>query len=123
MCTPITLLGHSKGEAFFMNADILKGKWRQLRGSVRSRWNKLTDDDLGRIEGDFERFIGVLQERYGYGREQAEREMNEFFESDQFRQTGIGGEEIGQSGSHRQGAVSSEQRETEGEVEKRRKIS
>src|SRR5688572_23936992 len=100
-----------------MNTDILKGKWHQLKGSVRSRWNKLTDDDLGRIEGDVERFIGVLQERYGYGRERAEREMNDFLESDHVVRAGIGGEEIGQSGPSRQGAVSSEPRETEGEVE------
>ena len=99
-----------------MNKDILQGKWRQVKGSVRSRWNKLTDDDLGRIEGDFEKFIGVLQERYGYGREQAEREMDDFLNRDEFGQAGIGGEKVGPSGGH---GVSGEQREGE----KRRKIS
>jgi uncharacterized protein YjbJ (UPF0337 family) len=61
-----------------MNTDILKGKWMQMKGSVRSKWGKLTDDDLTEIHGDSEKMIGKLQERYGYTREQAEREMNDF---------------------------------------------
>ena len=61
-----------------MNKGILKGKWIQVKGDIRGWWGKLTDDDVNRIQGDTEKFIGKLQERYGYGREQAERELNEF---------------------------------------------
>jgi len=61
-----------------MNKDILKGKWIQVKGDIRSWWGKLTDDDVNQIEGDTEKFIGKLQGRYGYGREQAEGELNEF---------------------------------------------
>jgi len=61
-----------------MNSDILKGKWRQLRGEVQNQWGKLTNDDLDRIEGNAEKLAGILQERYGYGREEAEREVNDF---------------------------------------------
>ena len=61
-----------------MNKDILKGKWNQVKGNIREKWGKLTNDDMDRIQGNAEIFIGVLQERYGYGREQAEREVNEF---------------------------------------------
>ena len=61
-----------------MNADILKGKWNQLRGEVRSRWGKITDDDVNQIQGETEKMIGKLQERYGYSRQQAEKELNEF---------------------------------------------
>lgn len=61
-----------------MNKDILKGKWLQVKGDVRHWWGKITDDDVDQIQGDAEKFIGKLQERYGYGREQAENEMNEF---------------------------------------------
>ena len=61
-----------------MNKDTLKGKWMQMKGDLRSKWGKLTDDDLAQIQGDTEKFIGKLQERYGYGREQAEKEVNEF---------------------------------------------
>ena len=61
-----------------MNPQILKGKWNQLRGEIRTRWGKLTDDDMTQIEGNAEKMIGKLQERYGYKREQAEKEINEF---------------------------------------------
>jgi uncharacterized protein YjbJ (UPF0337 family) len=61
-----------------MNRDILKGKWLQVKGDVRSWWGKVTDDDVDQIQGDAEKFIGKLQERYGYGREEAERELDEF---------------------------------------------
>ena len=70
-----------------MNQDILKGKWTQLKGEVRSKWGKLTDDDVMQIQGDTEKFIGKLQERYGNTREQAEKELNEFLESRGYRRT------------------------------------
>ena len=61
-----------------MNRDILKGKWTQLKGGIRTRWGKLTDDDLTQVEGEAEKLIGKLQERYGYRREEAERELDDF---------------------------------------------
>ena len=61
-----------------MNKDILKGKWMQMRGDLRKQWGKLTDSDMDQIQGDAEKFIGKLQERYGYNREQAEKEVNDY---------------------------------------------
>jgi uncharacterized protein YjbJ (UPF0337 family) len=61
-----------------MDENILKGKWHQLKGDVKSRWGKLTDDDLTQAEGDAEKLVGRLQERYGYAREQARREVDDF---------------------------------------------
>ena len=61
-----------------MNTDVMRGKWNQLKGEIRSRWGKLTDDDLTQIQGDAEKMIGKLQERYGYKREQAQKELNDF---------------------------------------------
>ena len=65
-----------------MNTDVLKGKWHQLKGEVKSRWGKLTDDDLDRVEGDSEKLIGKVQERYGYARDRAEQEVNSWFNRD-----------------------------------------
>ena len=61
-----------------MNKEILKGKWTQVKGDVRAWWGKLTDDDVTQIQGDTEKMIGKLQERYGYARQQAEKELNDF---------------------------------------------
>jgi len=61
-----------------MNQDIVKGKWTQLKGKVREQWGKLTDDDVAQIDGKSEAAIGRLQERYGYAKDQAEREWKKF---------------------------------------------
>ncbi len=61
-----------------MNADILKGKWTEMKGEVKVKWGKLTDDDMTQIEGYEERLLGLLQKRYGYSKDQAEREYSEF---------------------------------------------
>ncbi len=61
-----------------MNADTLKGQWHQIKGSAKEHWGKLTSDDLDRVEGQSERLIGLLQERYGYARDRAQREVDEF---------------------------------------------
>ena len=61
-----------------LNTDILKGKWKEIKGDVKAKWGKLTDDDLTEIEGNQEKLVGILQKKYGYGKEEAEREYNEF---------------------------------------------
>jgi uncharacterized protein YjbJ (UPF0337 family) len=58
-----------------MNQDILAGKWKRMRGELKTWWGKLTDDDIDRIGGQKDKLIGLLQERYGYSREQAEQEF------------------------------------------------
>lgn len=62
-----------------MNEDILKGKWKQMKGEIQENWGRLTDDDMDRIQGDYEQLVGRIQERYGYSRERSEREVNEYF--------------------------------------------
>jgi uncharacterized protein YjbJ (UPF0337 family) len=59
-----------------MNQDILAGKWKQLRGELKTWWGKLTEDDVDKIGGQKDKLIGLLQERYGYAREQAEQEID-----------------------------------------------
>lgn len=61
-----------------MNWDILEGKWEQLKGEVKNKWGKLTNDDLTRIAGHKDRLIGVLQERYGVKQDEAERQASEW---------------------------------------------
>ncbi len=61
-----------------MNADILKGEWKEIKGRLKQRWGKLTDDDLTQIEGVEDKFLGILQKRYGYAKDKAEKEYKEF---------------------------------------------
>ena len=62
-----------------MNKDILKGKWRQIKGEVKKQWGDLTDDELDRIDGSYDKMVGKLQEKYGYNKQKAERETDRVF--------------------------------------------
>lgn len=59
-----------------MNKDVLEGKWKEMRGQVKSWWGKLTDDDLDKAGGKADQIIGLLQQKYGYTKEHAEEEFN-----------------------------------------------
>ncbi len=63
-----------------MNRDTLEGNWRQIRGEIKRRWGRLTDDDLIEIAGRREVLLGKLQELYGLARETAERELEKLRE-------------------------------------------
>jgi uncharacterized protein YjbJ (UPF0337 family) len=65
-----------------MQSNEMAGKWQQLKDDVRSKWGKLTDDDIDRIEGNKDKLIGALQERYGYvwdeARQMVDRYLDEY---------------------------------------------
>lgn len=61
-----------------MNWDRIEGNWKQFTGQVKAKWGKLTDDDLKVIGGKRDQLAGKLQEHYGYGKEKAEKELDDF---------------------------------------------
>ncbi|TNJ65793.1 CsbD family protein [Paenibacillus hemerocallicola] len=61
-----------------MNSDVIKGNWKQAKGEVQKQWGKLTNDDLDVINGEREKIVGKLQERYGYAKDKAEKEYDEW---------------------------------------------
>jgi uncharacterized protein YjbJ (UPF0337 family) len=61
-----------------MNSDTLQGKWKQLRGTIKEAFGKLTDDDLLQADGNADKMMGALQVRYGYTKEQAQAEWDKF---------------------------------------------
>jgi uncharacterized protein YjbJ (UPF0337 family) len=63
-----------------MQWDIVEGNWKQFKGKVKEQWGKLTDDDIDRIAGKKDQLAGKLQESYGIGKEDAERQIREFEE-------------------------------------------
>ena len=56
-----------------MNKDQFKGKWRELKGDVKKKWAQFTDNDLLEVEGDYDKFLGVAQKRYGDQKEEVQR--------------------------------------------------
>jgi len=64
-----------------MNWDQVQGSWKQWSGKVKEKWGKLTDDDLTAVAGRRDQLTGILQQRYGMAKEQAERELDHFVKS------------------------------------------
>jgi uncharacterized protein YjbJ (UPF0337 family) len=59
-----------------LNKDIFEGKWKEMRGQIKGWWGKLTNDDLELAGGNVEQIVGLLQQKYGYTRQNAEEEFN-----------------------------------------------
>ncbi len=61
-----------------MNRDRVEGKWKQVSGSVRERWGRLTGDRLSVVAGQHNRRAGRCQEQYGIDKEENQRALKEF---------------------------------------------
>ena len=61
-----------------MNANQIKGDWQVVKGKVRERWGKLTDDDMEVIKGQRDQLVGRLRERYGHAEGESDRLIAEF---------------------------------------------
>ncbi len=61
-----------------MNWDLIEGKWKEMKGQVRQKWAKMTDSDFDQIGGKKDQLAGWLQKQYGYTKDQAERELDDF---------------------------------------------
>ena len=63
-----------------MNADQRQGKWKELQGEAKRHWGKLTDDDVQTAEGDSDKLVGKIQQRYGKSKDEAEREVSDWID-------------------------------------------
>lgn len=63
-----------------MNWDMIEGRWEQMKGNAKSKWGKLTDNDLSQIQGRRDALIGKLQERYGMAKEDAARDADQWIQ-------------------------------------------
>ena len=59
-----------------MSQDVLKGEWKELKGKLKEWWGDLTEDDVSKVDGNQDRLVGVLQQRYGYAKERALSEIS-----------------------------------------------
>lgn len=68
-----------------MNKDIIKGKWHEIKGKVKQQWGKLTDDEITRVNGSYEELEGILQKKYGYQKDQAQKEIQTFLDKNNWK--------------------------------------
>jgi len=55
----------------------IKGDWNIIKGNLKQRWAKLTDDDLQYAEGQQDELLGRIQKRTGETREAIEKAIKE----------------------------------------------
>ena len=70
-----------------MNWDEVAGRRKEVKGSIKQEWGNLTEDDLTYIAGSRDRFAGKLQERYGMGKELAQKRADEWLQTQQDSET------------------------------------
>ena len=63
-----------------MNWDRIEGNWKQFSGKIKQNWADLTDDDLAQANGKREELEGRLQARYGYAKDRAKAEVDDWLE-------------------------------------------
>jgi len=63
-----------------MNRDQFKGAWNEFKGELKKQWGKLTDDDLMQIEGDYDKFVGTVQRKYGDQKEEINKWSDKWFQ-------------------------------------------
>lgn len=81
-----------------MNWEQVQGQWKQLKGKLKMKWGRLTDDDLDFIAGQKDVLIGKIQERYGLQKEEAQRQVEEW-------NTSLGKESAGETKAERESKV------------------
>jgi uncharacterized protein YjbJ (UPF0337 family) len=106
----------TRGASNPTNPDIFEAQWPQLRGQLRSWWDKLTDVDLEKIAGKKDALIGLVQERYGYARERAEQEIERRLQQYREQMETSGVRRMGETVTAAAQDVASRLTETAGEV-------
>lgn len=61
-----------------MNSDILKGNWKEVKGKIKEAWGDLTDDEIKKVDGNYDTLVGTIQRKYGETKERAEESINSF---------------------------------------------
>lgn len=69
-----------------MNKDIIKGNWKEVKGKLKQQWGKLTDDNIAKMNGTTEELEGLLQQSYGYEKDRAKKEINDFIDHNGFKE-------------------------------------
>ena len=63
-----------------MNSDQFKGAWKEFKSEAQRQWGQFTDDDFLQIEGDYNKFLGAIQKRYGDQKEEVKKWADQWLE-------------------------------------------
>lgn len=68
-----------------MNNDMIEGKWEEVKGKIKQKWGKITDDDLLQTKGAYQEVLGILQKKYGERKEEIATELQKFFDENKLK--------------------------------------
>lgn len=69
-------------ETFRIRAwNKVSGNWKRMKGSVKQRWGKLTNNEIREAQGRRESLNGFIQSRYGIDRETADKQIDEWLKT------------------------------------------
>lgn len=60
-----------------MNQDVIKGKWKEIKGEIQKQWGKLTNDELEQTKGDMTAVNGLIQQKYGHAKDEVSKSLND----------------------------------------------
>jgi uncharacterized protein YjbJ (UPF0337 family) len=78
---PIVKVQKLQPQGGTMNWDVIEGRWQEMKGKLKTKWAKLTDDDLDAVGGKRVELLGRLQQRYGYKKDEAEQHLDDWMKS------------------------------------------
>jgi uncharacterized protein YjbJ (UPF0337 family) len=70
---------HPTDEEKAMDWNRVEGNWKQVKGKIKEKWGKLTDDDLNVIGGRQDQLEGKIQERYGIAKDQVRKDVSDWY--------------------------------------------
>ena len=53
-------------------SNIIEQNWKQLKANIKENWDKLNDEDIAEIQGEYAHLISKLEEVYDITKSQAE---------------------------------------------------
>lgn len=55
------------------NTTDIPGNWNELKGKLKQKYAKLTDDDVLLVEGKYDEMLGKLQQKLGKTKKEVQK--------------------------------------------------
>lgn len=71
-------------EDYAINKALFESKWKQIRSQTPGWWSLMSDEEMNKVDkadSKFDRYVTMLQVKYGYTREQAIKEVGKHVEA------------------------------------------
>lgn len=60
-----------------MNEQMIKGKWKEIKGEIQKTWGKITGDEIEQTQGNMKSISGLIQQKYGMAKDEASQKLDD----------------------------------------------